>query len=192
MFKIAVCDDETLQRLDIVNKLKSSLKNIDFTFQVEEFNSGEEILSCKSYFDIIFLDIKMHKLSGVDVARKLRENKNNSKIIFITSFKEYVFQAFDVSAFHYLIKPVSKEKILKITNKVLKSFNEEKNDNLYIVITKSRRAIKVLLNNIYFFEIQNRIIIIHTTNGNIEYYDKISNVEEKIASNDFFRCHRAI
>ncbi|WPC39437.1 LytTR family DNA-binding domain-containing protein [Clostridium sp. JS66] len=191
MFKIAVCDDEILQRLDIVNKLKSALENIDFVFQVEEFTNGEELLSCKSYFDIIFLDIKMHKLSGIDVARKLRKNKNNSKIIFITSFKEYVFQAFDVSAFHYLMKPISKEKILKIINKVLKSFSEEKNDDLYIVITKSRRAIKVLLNNIYFFEMQNRIVIIHTINGTIEYYDKISNIEEKIPSSDFFRCHRS-
>lgn len=191
MLKIAVCDDEILQRLDIVNKLKSALENINFVFQVEEFTNGEELLSCKSYFDIIFLDIKMHKLSGIDVAKKLRENKNNSKIIFITSFKEYVFQAFDVSAFHYLIKPVSEEKILKIMNRVLKSFKEEKNRDLYIVITKGKQAIKILLNNIYFFEIQNRIVIIHTTNGIIEYYDKISNVEEKIPGSDFFRCHRS-
>ncbi|NMM65016.1 response regulator transcription factor [Clostridium sp. P21] len=191
MFKIAICDDEILQRLDTTNKLKNVLKHFNFDYEIEEFNSGENLLYSKSYFDIIFLDIKMNKLSGIDTAKKLRENNNNSKIIFITSFKEYVFEAFDVSAFHYLIKPVCEENILKIIDRILKSFKEEKNSDLYIVITKGRQAIKILLNNIYFFEMQNRIVIIHTTNGTIQYYDKISNVEEKVPERDFFRCHRS-
>lgn len=191
MFNIAICDDEILQRLNIVNKLKSVLKHFDFNYEIEQFNSGGNLLFSKSYFDIIFLDIKMKELSGIDTAKKLREKNNNSKIIFITSFKEYVFEAFDVSAFHYLLKPVSEDKILKIINRFLTSIQKEKNKDLYITITKCRQVIKVLLSSIYFFEMQNRIVIIHTTNGPIEYYDKISNVEEKIPCSDFFRCHRS-
>jgi DNA-binding LytR/AlgR family response regulator len=191
MLRIAVCDDEIFQRLDTINKLKNVLKNINFDYEIEEFSSGENLLSSEGYFDIVFLDIKMDKLSGIDTAKKIRENNSTSKIIFITSFEEYVFESFDVSAFHYLIKPVSEEKILEITDKVLKAFHEEKNNNLYIVITKGRQSVKILLDTIYFFEMQNRIVTIHTTNGIIQYYDKISNIEKKISSNGFFRCHRS-
>ncbi len=191
MLRIAICDDEIFQRLDTTNKLKNILKNNNFNYEIEEFSSGENLLSSEGYFDVVFLDIKMDKLSGIDTAKKIRENNSTSKIIFLTSFKEYVFQAFDVSAFHYLIKPVSEEKILEITDKFLKAFHEEKSNDFYLVITKGRQAIKILLDSIYFFEMQNRIVLIHTTNGIIEYYDKISNIEEKIPSNGFFRCHRS-
>ncbi|MCY6959004.1 LytR/AlgR family response regulator transcription factor [Clostridium brassicae] len=193
MLKIAVCDDEVIQRLDAVKKIKKVLENnyCDYHYDIEEFSSGEQLISYGSYFDIVFLDIKMRKLSGIDIAKNIRKNNNDTKIIFITAFEEYVFEAFDVSAFHYLIKPVDEEKILEIINRILKELTHTTSNEQCIVINRGKSTIKVLLDNVSFFEIQNRVIDIHTQREVIQYYDKIANVEDKVPKESFFRCHRS-
>lgn len=191
MLKIAVCEDIILERLDIIKKIKTALQKLSCDFDVEEFSSGEQLLNYNGYFDVIFLDIKLQKLSGIAAARELRKTNIKSKIIFVTSFKEYVFEAFDVCAFHYLLKPVSQEKISSILSKILHEAHSDELNNLYIIIKKGKDTIKILLDKIYFFEVQNRIVIIHTKDSIIEYYDKISNIESSISKNNFFRCHRS-
>lgn len=191
MLKIAVCEDIILERLDTIEKIKNALQKLSCDFDVEQFGSGEQLLNYNGYFDVIFLDIKLPNLSGIDTAKKLRKTNIKSKIIFVTSFKEYVFEAFDVSALQYLLKPVSQEKISSILSKVLCETHSDEINNLYIIIKKGKDTIKILLDKIYFFEVQNRIIIIHTKDSIIEYYDKISNIENSIPKNNFFRCHRS-
>jgi len=191
MLKIAVCEDIILERLDIIKKIKSALIKLSCSFDVEQFTSGEQLLNYNGYFDVIFLDIKLKNLSGIDTAKELRKTNIKSKIIFVTSFKEYVFEAFDVCAFHYLLKPVSEEKISSILSKILYEVPSDDLNNLYIIIKKGKDTIKILLDKIYFFEVQNRIISIHTKDSTIEYYNKISNIEASIPKNNFFRCHRS-
>ncbi|OBR94188.1 transcriptional regulatory protein YehT [Clostridium ragsdalei P11] len=194
MIKIAVCDDEVFQRIDIVKKIRNVLENNydNICYEIEEYSSGENLISSVYYFDIVFLDIKMDKLSGIDIAKKIRKNNNTTKIIFITAFREYVFEAFDVCAFHYLIKPVDEKKILEVVDRILKMFDDEKNNEKCIIINKGKNTtIKVLLDDISFFEVQNRIISIHTEKQIIQYYDKIANVEKQVPKESFFRCHRS-
>lgn len=193
MLKIAVCDDEVLQRIDIVKKIENILDNkyCEHCYDIQEFSSGEHLISSDSYFDIVFLDIKMGKFSGIDIAKNIRGDNNSTKIIFVTAFQEYVFEAFDVSAFHYLIKPPSEEKISEIINRILDMSGDKRNNEQYILINKAKSTIKILLDNIYFFEVQNRIINMHTQKEVIQYYDKITNVETKVPKDSFFRCHRS-
>lgn len=191
MLKIAVCEDMILERLDTIKKIKNALQKLSCDFDLEQFSSGEQLLNYTGYFDVIFLDIKLQNLSGIDTAKELRKTNIKSKIIFVTSFKEYVFEAFDVSAFQYLLKPVSEEKISSILNKILYEAHSDDLNDLYIIIKKGKDTIKMLLDKIYFFEVQNRIIIIHTKDSVIEYYNKISNIENSIPKNNFFRCHRS-
>ncbi|WMJ80665.1 LytTR family DNA-binding domain-containing protein [Clostridium sp. MB40-C1] len=193
MLKIAVCDDEVIQRIDTVKKIKKGLENnyCDYNYDIKQFSSGEQLLFSGGYFDIVFLDIKMGKLSGIDIAKNIRKNNNDTKIIFITAFQEYVFDAFDVSAFHYLIKPVAEEKILEIINRILKEISHITSNEQCIVINRGKSTIKVILDNVSFFEVQNRVINIHTEREVIQYYDKIANVEAKVPKESFFRCHRS-
>ncbi len=193
MFKIAVCDDEVIQRLDVIKKVKSAFEKnyCYYSYDIEEFSSGENLISSGSYFDIVFLDIKLGKLSGIDLAKSIRENNMDTIIIFITAFEEYIFEAFDVSAFHYLMKPAAEEKILEIIHRILKARLIKENDKKYITINKAKSTIKVLLDNIHFFEVQNRVINIHTEREVIQYYDKIAHLEEMVSSDNFFRCHRS-
>lgn len=98
---IAVVDDEEIVREQIGGFIKK--RNPDFN--ISAFATGEELLAAGTGFDIIFLDIQMEGMGGIEAARTLRQSGVDAVIIFITEIKEFVFEAFDVSAFHYLLKP---------------------------------------------------------------------------------------
>ena len=105
MLKIADCDDEPV----FVEQISGRIKEYMPDAAIQGFFSSEDLLSQREVFDIYFLDIQMEKMNGVETAKKIRELDEESVIIFITGAKEYVFEAFDVAALHYLIKPVTDE-----------------------------------------------------------------------------------
>lgn len=94
--KIAVCDDERTVREDIAGKIEFLFPETD----VFLYESGNILLQSEENFDIVFLDIQMKGINGMDTAKKLRESGSDAVIIFVTALEEYVYQAFDVDAFH--------------------------------------------------------------------------------------------
>ena len=102
------------------------------------FATGEEMLEVQSTFDISFLDVEMREISGMDVANHIRqEEQGNTKsiIIFVTGYEKYMNSAFDVSAFHYLLKPIDEEKFRSVFGRAL--------DELYAVMERTKRFILV-------------------------------------------------
>jgi len=191
MLTIAVCDDEVLFRMNLVNKLKRVCENKECYIAVDEFCSGEEFLSAKTYYDVVFLDVKMDQLSGIDTAKKIREENKNSKIIFITAYEEYVYEAFEVSAFQYIRKPVLEGKLSETIERILKEMENEKLADHYFLLTKGVQTLKICESDILFFEVQNRVVKIHMDKEEIEYYGSLEKVEAQLSSETFFRCHRS-
>ena len=108
MIKIGICDDDK----NIIQKIKdyiSEYKGDKCT--IESYNSGEELIENKKKFDVIFLDIDMEGIYGIETGKKIRDYDKNVKIIYVTSFTDYVNLAFKVHAFLYLNKPIQKEEI---------------------------------------------------------------------------------
>lgn len=83
-------------------------------FNISDFATGEELLAADTEFDIIFLDIQMKGMGGIEAAKAIRQSNADRVIIFITGIREYVFEAFDVSAFHYLFKPIEEQKLMEV------------------------------------------------------------------------------
>lgn len=187
--KIAICDDSDNTRLEIADLIKrqSDGARIDF------FSSGEEITASAEEYDIIFLDIAMKELSGLEAAKSIRERqeKKGSKksvIIFITAFKDYMEEAFDVNAFHYLIKPIDGEKFSRVFSRAAKEINFEKNDG-YIMVKSGGVQQKLFLRDIYYVESSNKKAIYHTKNGVFPAYGKMEDLESRLGGS-FYRCHR--
>ena len=109
MIKIAVVDDERYIREDIKNRIELTGSGA----VVDGFPSGEAFLHAGKQYDIVFLDIQLGGMDGIDIARELRQKSENVILIFVTGTKEHVFQAFDVAAFHYLLKPIEPESLRK-------------------------------------------------------------------------------
>ena len=189
--KIAVCDDDKAAREHIVSLIKEQIQDAE----VAAFENGEAMLKSKGDFDISFLDVEMEKLSGMDIAEHIRQeqekkSKTKSIIIFVSGYDKYVNDAFDVSAFHYLLKPINEEKFRIVLERALKELAAtEKRTKRYILIRNSGVQKKVYIKDIYYIESANKKVIIHTKTGILESYGKMEELEQMTGS-AFYRCHR--
>ena len=189
--RIAICDDEKIIRELIGKKVTTLYPDADIIF----CQSGEELLLSDKHIDILFLDIQMAGKNGMETARELRKRGNHVVLIFVTAVDEYVFQAFDVGAFHYIVKPIEDAKFADVLQKAVDEVNfrstkEQVPEERYLMINNSGVHTKVILDEIVYAEVFNRKIVIHKLNETIEYYGKMSDLEE-LAGDNFFRPHRA-
>lgn len=185
--KIAICDDDEKVRQVLIKKVKRIFPD-DL---VEEYSSGEELLASPSEPDILLLDIKMPGISGMETASKIRMLNEKMILIFITGENEYVYDAFDVQAFHFLVKPISDDKLTSVLESAKQHyFKNKKSEKKYTMITTGGTHIKLCLNDVIYAEVFNSKVIVHTVDEEIEYYGKLTDLE-KIAGDDFFRTHRA-
>ena len=189
--RIAICDDErNIQKL-IANKIKKQYREAE----IIPFSSGEELLLSEKQIDILFLDIQMNGKNGMETAKELRKKDKKVIIIFVTAMEDYVFQAFDVGAFHYIVKPIDDEKFADVLCKAVEEWKSQsvhirEPEEKYVMINNGGVHRKVIIEDIVYAEVFNRKVVIHKLNDEIEYYGKLSDLEALVGDN-FFRPHRA-
>lgn len=187
---IAICDDEQEIRSSIERNIRLLYENAD----IIQFEDGKALVDYGGSFDILFLDIQMEGMSGMEAARELRSRGCRAAIIFVTAIEEYVFEAFDVDAFHYIVKPFEKAKFFEILRKAVaerESINaKEAKDEPSIAIKTGTTTKKIYLYKIIYLEVFNRKVILYKTDGEVEFYGKLIELEDRL-SEDFVRCHRA-
>lgn len=186
--RIAICDDEEKVREILLRKVGAAFPEDP----IDTFSSGEELLKASEVPDILLLDIKMPGISGMEVAKALRERADKTVIIFITGEEQYVFDSFDVQAFHYLVKPFTDQKLGEVLNKAKELITKEKRqpEKKYVMVNSGGSHIRICLSDVIYAEVFNSKVIVHTTDSDIEYYGRLTELE-KLAGEDFFRTHRA-
>jgi len=192
MINIAVCDDEKYMS-DKIRKLAEDFfrkKNMDIS--VAEYSSGEELLKSNERTDILFLDIGMRGMDGIETAVRLRENGYNGFLIFITVLKEMVFRSFEAQPFDYLVKPVKEEDFEKTMERLFHSMQDglsKEKANLFV--QKGCESNIICFHDIICCEIIDRKVYLYLASGEvIDYYERIENLEKKLDGR-FFRCHRS-
>ena len=189
MLSIAVCDDEVIECSNMARKIKDILEEMKIPCIIRQFRSGGELLQALESFDIVFLDIIMQDLDGMKTAQIFREKGSDKILIFVSSSRESVFDAYDVEAFQYLMKPVDDRKLKSVLQKaVLKTENHSQE---FIIVSRERQKKKVFLDDIYYFEIKGRIVDVHGAEGIFTYYEQIGELENKLRDKGFFRCHKS-
>ncbi len=189
MLSIAVCDDEIIECAGMAEKIRGTLEEMKVPCFLRQFNSGEELLQSEEDFDIVFLDIMMDGLDGMKTAKRIRKKASCRLLVFISASREYVFDAYDVEAFWYLVKPVETAKLKQVLKKALLKTEAASPD--FILVNKGRQKQKIFLRDILYFEIMGRLIDIHKIGGISDYYGKISILEEELREKGFFRCHKS-
>lgn len=186
ILKIAICDDE----LEITQQIEGMVRKCLPDCEVICYGCGADLLAAQETFDLIFLDIQMDGLNGIQTAKKIRSMDENVLIVFITGIKEYVFDAFDVTAFHYLLKPVQIEKLQEVLHKAERKITGEKHCKKRQLLIKTReKSLTIDTDDILFLENALRKIVIHTKTESILVYGTMSEFEQKVGSG-FYRSHR--
>ena len=193
MIQIAICDDEENSREYLKVLIKQAEDVLGTSYQISEFSNGKDLLDAQTEWDLLFLDIELNEtLSGMDMAKLLRSraSKREQILIFVTGFKEYVFDAFDVDAFHYLIKPVDKEKFLSVFQKAIQQINTKKESQVKTIHIQNGMRNKIIsTDDVFYIESQNHKILLHTKNGIFDDYARIRDLEEQLQG-QFFRIHK--
>ena len=152
--RIAICDDEKNIRELIGNKVLKQYPEADIVF----FQSGEELLLSDNHIDILFLDIQMSGRNGMETARELRKKDKNVILIFVTAVEEYVFQAFDVGAFNYIVKPIDDTKFADVLCRAVAEWHSQNTDVReleanYVMINNGGVHTKVVIEDIVYAEV---------------------------------------
>lgn len=185
--KIAVCDNDRGACngvMQLIRRFKPAAKVFTFTSKESLLESGED-------FAIYFLDIQ--GVSGIEIARVLRERqagKFRSILIFVTGYRDYMEDAFDVNAFHYLLKPIDAKKFSQILERAWNEIEAaESQSEKYLLLKVDGVHKKFFLREIFFIESDNKRVILHTSNGIYSAAGKMDALEIALADY-FYRCHR--
>lgn len=193
MLTIAICDDEKKICDYIENRTTEFLAKNDLEAEVSVFYDGSELLKCcesnKQSFDIIFLDIKMKTLNGVECAKLLRDIDVNSLIVFITSSAEYVFSGYEVKAFRYILKTDLVNAFSRVFSECLLEL--KKLNTSFFTVKTSSSVKNIPLSDILYFESNKRLLNVHTKNEVVSFYEKLDNVENELKEKDFIRIHQS-
>ena len=189
MIRIAICDDEKHMSDHIRSMISDFFRKKNQEISLHMFSSGEELLSYNGHINILFLDIQMKGMDGMETARKLRADQFQGFLVFITVLKEMVFQSFEVQAYDYLVKPVDEKQFEKTMERLYASMQNASEDSL--LVQKGYEGRIVQKDEIVFCEIIDRKIYLNLASGEVvDYYERIENLETKL-DNRFYRCHRS-
>ena len=189
MIRIAICDDEKHMSDHIRSMVSDFFRKKNQEISLHMFSSGEELLSYNGHINILFLDIQMKGMDGMETARKLRADQFQGFLVFITVLKEMVFQSFEVQAYDYLVKPVDKKQFEKTMERLYASMQNASEDSL--LVQKGYEGRIIPKDEIVFCEIIDRKIYLNLASGEVvDYYERIEKLETKL-DNRFYRCHRS-
>ncbi len=183
---IAICDDEKVIREQIKELAEKEMPCVCDGL----YETGDALLAAGKQFDIVFLDIQMEGTDGIETAKRLRQRDEDTILIFITGIREYVFEAFDVAAFHYLLKPIEVDKFREVFRRAGRELEKRKSKRRETVFIKTRnRSFSLEKDSILYIESRGKKVEIHTTGETIEAYASMNEMEGQLGGG-FFRCHR--
>lgn len=189
-YKIAICDDSDADRQYISNLVSRWGEDTGNTVHTSSFCSAENFLfqyAEKNDYDILLLDIEMGAMDGVSLAKRIREDNETVQIIFITGFPDYMEEGYEVSALHYLMKPIVEEKLHSVLDRAIKNIVKTEKR---LCVTFDRQTDYVLLNEIYYIEAQKQYVAIHAVGKVYRMKTSLSDTE-KLLDEYFFKCQRS-
>lgn len=161
--KIAICDD-TVEDIEL---LSGAIYTYDHSIEIITYTDGEtlidEILNSESPFDIIFMDIYMPGMDGVKTAQKIRSERKDVKIIFLSSSKEHYPQAYEVFAFNYILKPFDRERLYCVLDRAINEIRRER--SLKISFSYKSIVYSVDCCDILYIESRDKLILFHLADG---------------------------
>lgn len=193
ILKIAIVDDDDPVCSQVESFLFRIKKKYDIHFEIDIYNSGDRFqshLQNGEFYDVVFLDIEMTGLTGIDVSKNLRQTFGNesTQIVYISGKTEYAIEVFDYDPIHFLPKPLTEEKIEKAFVKLMHKLNLKAEAFAYKI---KHDNYKVAIRDILYFENNKRKVIIYFRNQRDEFYGDLDSIEQQLRNYHFVRIHKS-
>ena len=189
-YKIAICDDSSADRAYIADLTRQWAQKRGHVLELKPFPSAESFLfgyAGEKDFDILLLDIEMGGMDGVALARKLRQENERLQIIFITGFPDFMAEGYEVSALHYLLKPVREEKLAEVLDRAARNLNKNEKD---LIFTVKGEAVRLGIGEILWVEAFAHSCQVGTAEQTFEVSQSISELD-KLLGEAAVRTHRS-
>lgn len=187
--RICICDDDLHMHDEIKQLIGEFFSQTDIP-EFSCFSSGEELLKNYSQgneFDIVFLDVEMSEINGIETAEEIRKKAPEAIIIFVSSHKNYVFDAFRCEALHFLVKPINSSEFENVFSRAV---NKYKSRNNFLPLQWQNTRMNIKISDIYYVEGYRRHLKIHTADESFETQGNISSAYEKLREHGFILVHQ--
>jgi len=188
--RIGICDDSA----EDIRQLSEKLHGYDISFEISTYTDGESLLEdCmeqKIIFDIIFLDIYMPGLNGIQTASRIRIEMKDVIIVFASSSNEYYPEAFDVFAFSYLLKPTNQTKLYRVLDQAVADIAKDR--RRHISFSYKGTSYRLACRSVMYIESSNKIINFYMADKTVlQCYAKLDDILKQLPEDSFIRCHQS-
>lgn len=193
MIRIAVCDDEVIVTSEIEELLFKVARKQLINIEVDVFFDGntlEKSIKDGNSFDLIYLDIEMKVMNGVDAAKRIRKLDQTVLLIYISGYESYLKELFEVEPFRFISKPINREIFNSYFEKACQKVSYRE---VYFQFQFNKEIKRVELNNIVYFESRGRIVHIFMNGYEDKFYGKLDEVEKTLKNSSiiFLRIHQS-
>lgn len=189
MIQIAVCDDEKQVLNEISNKVQNAFADFNCPTEMFKTDNPFELLEHlnSNMVDVLFLDIDMPSLNGMDIAQTLMYNEIKTLLIFVTSHDALVYQSFKYHPFGFIRKSHFDEEIETVVNEIVVELQKKSE---YLTFKTNEGFFKVLFSDILYFESESNYINLYCTDKQYRFRSTITSLEQELASKGFIRTHK--
>lgn len=187
MGKIAIVEDNSQDLEQIRSFLTQYQQEHSSSFSVTAFADPRKFLAeYRPDYDLVFMDIELPPFNGIDIARRLREIDPVVALVFITNMEQCAVNGYEVDALDFVVKPINYYRFSSMMNKALRNIalRSEKE----IIVRSSSRIARLPISQIHYVEVRDHLLIYHSTQGNLDSWGKLSDIERELSGYGFVRC----
>lgn len=185
---IALCDDEMsdlTQEKEIIESVLPSLSS-NIKWDIDKFSSSEDLLNSDKTYNMVFLDVEMQGMNGIETAEALHEKSPMSFIFFVTHHEDYMDEALNKQAFRFWTKPISKPRLIYGLQSAIREIEANRKS---IAVTVENKTVKIFLKDIIYIYHSNRLTYIITTKEEMQSYDTLKSVIDQLTGECFIQTH---
>lgn len=187
MVNIAILEDDAGDEASLEQSLQRYAQEQQELFSIRSFSDPAVFLqNSPSAFDLIFLDIDLPTMTGMELARQIRRQDSLVTLIFVTNLEKYAVSGYSVGAFDFVVKPINYYRFASMLRRALRSIAARQPRE--VVIQTSGGITRLNVTQLYYVEIRDHLLIYHTVGENLTAWGKMSDVEAQLTPYDFARC----